>query len=176
MSKKSLNGFRNTETILTQRLPYFTSTNMIFNSMRRKLKAFSILFSLVLLLAPIRTSLFACDYYSDYEELRFMLFNPDLLENKAWWTFFYNNDVDFMDGSVFSDDDETLLAREWKEGLSLKASETDIKSGLFGSLPDSLIGSNGFYQEIQNMEPVREYFDIAHRAEALSGWASPWET
>src|SRR5687767_11979188 len=94
---------------------------MIFRNIRKRLKVFSILSSLIIV-CPTKTSLQACSYSPEVEELRYMLFNPDLLHNKSWWTFFYNGKLNYLDGATFSADDETILAREWMQELKLTGS------------------------------------------------------
>jgi len=148
--------------------------NMILKRIRKKLKVFSILSS-ILLLMPTQTDVKACVSEDDFEEQRYMLFNPDLLHNKSWWTFFFNNDLDFMDASVFASDDEQLLAAEWKKMAQLKSSTEEIEQGLFGSLPDSILVNNPFYMEIQRNGPLKKYFEIARQAEVLAALPSPWD-
>jgi hypothetical protein len=148
---------------------------MIFKHIRKRLKVFSILSSAILLL-PTPTSIHACGLGSvDQEEGRFMLFNPDLRENKAWWSFFYNNKILYMNGEVCSNTDELLLTREWVEQLKLRADEASVKEGLFGSLPDSALVSNKFYSEIQDHQAAKEYFEIARKCESLASFPAPWD-
>jgi hypothetical protein len=147
---------------------------MIFKSIRKKLKVFSVLSSLILLI-PTRTDVRACAYGPDYEELRYMLLNPDLLGQKAWWTFFYTNRFEYLDGNVAADTDETQLATEWKEITKTDASLDDIKACLFGSLPDSLLEVNAFYSDLQKQPDALAYFGVAKECEAVAAYPSPWE-
>lgn len=147
---------------------------MIFKNIRKRLKVFSILSSLALLI-PTQTSVNACGWGSDTEELRYMLFNPDLLHDKSWWTFFYNGRLHYLDGSVTSLDDETILTTEWMKEMKASSSESDVRDYLFGGLPDSLLRINPFYKEIQGREAFKKYFTLAKRCEQFSSARSPWE-
>jgi hypothetical protein len=147
---------------------------MIFTSIRKRLKTFTILSSLTFLI-PSPTSTFACGYWPEEEELRYMVFNPDLLNNKSWWTFFYNNRYLYLDGSVLGSADEDLLIQEWKQKLNSKATLDEIKRCVYGSLPDDSLKENTFFEEIQKNTKLREYFSLAKKAEALSAILEPLE-
>ena len=94
----------------------------------------------------MRTNVSACSYGPETEELRYMLFNPDLLNDKSWWTFFYNAKLHYLDGAAFSLDDETILTREWIREMKVTANESEARDCLFGGLSDSLLQVNSFYQ------------------------------
>lgn len=147
---------------------------MILNSIRKRLKVFSVLSSLALLI-PTRTDVNACAYGSDYEELRYMLLNPDLLENKSWWSFFYSNKFEYMDGTVFSDADEIQLVNEWKQLTKTDATVEEIQACLFGSLPDSALTQNPFYQDINKQPALKAYFETAIQCEQVATLPSPWD-
>ena len=119
----------------------------------------------------------ACASGPDDEELRYMLFNPDLSENKSWWTFFYTYKLNYLDGEVRSDSDEQTLAREWVEHLKLKAKPEEAFQALFGGLGDSSLQQNTFFREIQNNKAAREYFSLAKACEEACGYAyDPWDS
>jgi hypothetical protein len=138
------------------------------------LKVFSILSSL-LIVCPVRTAVQACSYMSEVEELRYMLFNPDLLHNKSWWTFFYNGKLNYLDGATFSAEDETILAAEWMKELKLTGGTHDALSCLFGSLTDSALQQNSFYKEIQKRQDAKKYFALARSCEEIVSTPPPWD-
>lgn len=146
---------------------------MIFRSIRKRLRLFSILSSLILL-TPTGSDIHACWYGPEAEELRYMLFNPDLGHNKSWWTFFYNAKLNYLDGSTQTDADEQVLTDEWLIELNVKADERVAFSCFFGSLTDSALAFNPVYQVLQKQTAYREYFDIARRCEAVSSMPDPW--
>lgn len=147
---------------------------MIFKSIRKKLKVFSILSSIILLM-PTPSSVHACAGGPDYEELRYMLLNPDLLEQRAWWTFFYTNRFEYLDGQVQADTDEVQLANEWKQLIKSSASIEDVKECLFGSLPDSTLNENAFYKDLQKQTDALAYFEVARQCEEVATLPSPWD-
>lgn len=147
---------------------------MIFKSIRKRLKVFSILSSLIILL-PIQPESIACSDSTSEEEIRYMLFNPDLAENKNWWTFFYNYKFTYLDGSMQSSDDDTKLVQEWINELNLKSGQEAADLALFGSLPDSALQDNPFFKEIQKNPSAREYFSLARLSESASGYYDPWD-
>lgn len=147
---------------------------MILNNIRKRLKVFSVLSSLALLI-PTRTDVNACAYGPDYEELRYMLLNPDLLENKSWWSFFYSNKFEYLDGTAFSDADEIQLVSEWKQLTNTHAADEVIKDCVFGSLPDSLLTQNEFYQDISKQPAIQAYFETAKQCEQVATLPSPWD-
>lgn len=145
---------------------------MIYKRIRKKSRLFSVLFSLILI--PVSTDPLACAYGPDEEELRYMLFNPDLLEDKSWWTFFYSFPLDYRNGEVHADTDERLLVREWMDHVNLAGHEDDAFQALFGNLSDSALLENRFYQAIQENELAKDYFKNAKKAEALFGSRDYW--
>jgi hypothetical protein len=147
---------------------------IILKSIRKRLKVFSILSSLAILV-PTQTNVSACSYGSETEELRYMLFNPDLLNDKSWWTFFYNAKLHYLDGSVVSLDDETILTREWIREMKVTADESEARDCLFGGLSDSLLQINSFYQKIQANPSFKKYFGLAKKCEKFSSGRLPWE-
>jgi hypothetical protein len=147
---------------------------MIFKNIRKKSKLYSILFS-ALLLFPTGADVKACWYGPEPEELRYMLFNPDLLQDKSWWSFFYNGKLNYLDGTTFSADDEMVLATEWVRATKVSVRVDQAFDCLFGSLSDSALQHNEFYKEIQRKPDFKRYFDIARSSEAVTSWSSAWE-
>jgi hypothetical protein len=133
-----------------------------------------ILFSLILLV-PNQANVSACGFIPEKEELRYMLFNPDITENKSWWTFFYNGKLNYLDGAVFSADDENILTAEWIKAMQVSTDTSDAFDCLFGSLSDSALQQNAFYKEIQKRPAFKQYFAIARRSESVSNVSLVWE-
>ena len=93
----------------------------------------------------------ACWYDgSEGDDIRFVLFRPDLGENPAWTTFYYTyfyyygqNSFDWpKDAPKFTDvsKDDQQIVRQWKDAL--KASvvrDTDLYEILFNTRPDNLL-------------------------------------
>jgi hypothetical protein len=146
---------------------------MIFRSIRKRLKLFSILSSLILLL-PASADIHACWYGPESEEQRYMLFNPDLMQNKSWWTFFYNARINYLDGQTRSDGDEQILVDAWLKTLKIDVDAATAFDCFFGSLTDSALQHNVVYEAIQKQKMFRDYFDLARRSEVASAMADPW--
>lgn len=147
---------------------------MSFKTIRKKSKLYSILFSL-LLLSPVNFSVLACVEMTEPEEIRYMLFNPNLLEKKEWWSFFYNGKWSYMEGSVQANTDELIIAKEWIQQMHATASAADATDYLFNSLPDSSIRVNPFYKDILKQPTYNNYFTLAKEAETLLSTIDPWE-
>jgi hypothetical protein len=146
---------------------------MIFRSIRKRLKAFSILSSLILLL-PAGADIHACWYGPEAEEQRYMLFNPDLAQDKSWWTFFYNSRTNYLDGQTRTDEDEQIIVAEWLKALKDDIDPVAAFECFFGSLSDSALEHNAAYKAIRKQKPFRDYFELARRSEAASSMADPW--
>lgn len=103
-----------------------------------------------------------------------MLFNPDLLQDKAWWTFFYNSRLNYLDGQTRTDDDEQVIVAEWVRALKGDVDPAATFDCFFGSLSDSALQHNAAYKTILKQKPFRDYFELARRSEAASSMADPW--
>ena len=147
---------------------------MILTIIRKRLKLFSILSS-ILLLIPTPANLHACSYNPEVEELRYMVFNPDLLGNKSWWSFFYNGKLNYLDGTTFSADDEDILVREWMNHVKTKAAYDEVFNCIFGSLSDSLLSENKFFKDIQQDPAAKEYFTLARSSENVTDNITWWD-
>jgi len=147
---------------------------MILTSIRKKLKIFSILSSIIIL-TPTPANLNACAVSSEVEELRYMLFNPDLLHQKSWWSFFYNGKLNYLDGQTFSADDEEILTHEWASKVKTTASDEEVFNCLFGSLSDSLLQLNTFYHDLQKDPASKAYFDLALSSESVTNQVTWWD-
>jgi hypothetical protein len=147
--------------------------NMIFRNIRKRSRLYLIVFSLILLL-PTGTNVSACLFFPDKEELRYMLFNPDITGNKSWWTFFYNAKLNYLDGQTSSADDENALTAEWMKVMQISDDTSAAFDCFFGSLSDSALQQNAFYKEIQKRPAFKQYFNIARRSEAVSNVYSIW--
>jgi hypothetical protein len=123
--------------------------------MHPKLKVCIVLFSLILFI-PIRINVQACSYSPEGEELRYMLFNPDLLNNKSWWSFFYTSKLTYLDGQVSSANDEDVLTKEWMKEIGVDVSHEETFDCIFGSHADSVLQSNSFYQAIRESDHDRD--------------------
>ncbi|WP_202009575.1 hypothetical protein [Chryseolinea lacunae] len=141
--------------------------------MQRKFKRYFVLSSLLLLLLPLSTSVNACYESSDHEELRFMVFNPDLLHEKSWWSFFYSGRYNYLD-AVTGTNDEDQLTREWMKKTKTKASFDDVWNCFFGSPSDSALQHNPFYTEIQKNQVIKTYLDVARQCEDVSYIPDGW--
>lgn len=104
-----------------------------------------------------------------------MLFNPDLLHNKSWWSFFYSARYNYLDADVRGYNDEELLAADWVKRINAKIKADEALTYLFTDLPDSTHETNAFYREVQKHPAIKQYFDMAKAIEGLSALPSPWE-
>ena len=148
---------------------------MTLSSVRRRSAWFSILFSL---LVPLRAGVeaVACKIGPEGEELRYMLFNPDVSGNKAWWTFFYNYRYTYLDGAVTSHADERALCREWIAELGRDIPVADAYACLYTALPDSARRRNAFYQALRANPPLHRYYQFANDQVGRVGVpADPWQ-
>jgi hypothetical protein len=128
------------------------------------------------LLLPTGANVSACVFFPEKEELRYMLFNPDITGNKSWWTFFYNGKLNYLDGYTSSADDENKLTAEWMKAMQVSGDTSAAFSCLFGSLTDSALQQNVFYKEIQKRPAFKQYFDIARQSEEVSNRPTLWDS
>lgn len=124
---------------------------------------------------PTGTGLQACYSSSEREELRYMLFNPDVLNNKAWWSFFYSARLHSLDGRFGSTSDEDALTAEWIAAAGGHADTTAAWNCFFASPSDSLLETNSFYQVLKQKPALLRYFRLARQAEKLATITSSWE-
>lgn len=139
--------------------------------MNRLYKKFIVLFSIVLTLP---TSMHACWYGTEFEDVRFIILNPNLAQNKSWWSYFYTSKYHYMDGYVRGNQDEMIIAAEWKQKFNLHSTVKDIESYLFGSLPADSLKKNPFYKEMKSNKKLAAYFDYAKACEAVLYRADEW--
>jgi hypothetical protein len=143
--------------------------------MKNIFKRSFLLFSL-LLVGSTNNSLKSCGWYgSEFEDVRFSLFNSNLLQDKSWWAFFYTSHSYFMDASVFGDKDETTISNEWKSKFKLDAPIDSIKSYLFGRLSEEAAANNPFYLEIKKDPELESFFNFAKDCESSVYLDDPWE-
>ena len=135
--------------------------------MQKRFGLFLILSSLIVF-TPSKTSIYACGYDPDTEELRFMIFNPDLMGQKSWWTFFYSAQTDYMDRQYAGIDDENVLVDEWIKQTKSSAAREEVYQCVFGSLSDSALQENKFYRDLKENKKLEEYFLTAREIEAVS--------
>jgi len=122
------------------------------------------------------TGVHACYFEPDREDLRYMLFNPDLLQNKEWWSFFYSSRLHAFEGGRFETNDEDKLTAEWIATVGERTDTASAQACLFQSLPDSLLKTNLFYRQLEKRPALLRYFKLARRAEPLSALSSSsWE-
>jgi|GEM_PF-4580629 len=56
---------------------------------------------------------FACGPQANPEALRFMWHNPNVIEEKSWWSFFYTSHLDYLNNQVKGQHDQEIIGREW---------------------------------------------------------------
>lgn len=141
--------------------------------MRQKLKLFSLLFSIILLL-PTRTATNACGYGPESEETRYMLFNPDLLQQRSWWSFFYNDKLYYLDGTVRDHEDERALAQTWMRYLKYDGAVEPAVDYIFSDLSDSVRALHPFDKVVKSNGAAAAYFALAYQCAAVASEPDPW--
>lgn len=141
--------------------------------MKRPFATYTILFSLWMLAAlPAK----ACWFGTEFEDVRYIILNPDLMHNRAWWSYFYTSKLHYMDGYVQGNQDELLIAAEWKQRFKLSSTPEQIESYLFGSLTPEQTAQNSFVAEVQKNSRLADYFGFARECSSVIFWPDPWET
>ena len=136
--------------------------------MKNPLKKYIVLFSVCLLSLPG----VSCWYGTEFEDVRYIILNPTLIQNKAWWTYFYTSKYNYIDSYSPGNADEVAIATEWKKKFNLRTSVSDIETYLFYSgdtLPD-----NPFGKEIQNKPVLKTYFEFAKECETILYRVDSW--
>lgn len=139
--------------------------------MKKQLKKYTVLFSLGWLAA---FSAKACSYGTEFEDVRYIILNPGLAGNRAWWSYFYTSKLHYMDGSVRGNQDQSAIAAEWKQRFGLRSSVQDIETYLFGSLTDEEKAQNPFAEEVRKNSRLSGYFDYASECSAVIYSPDPW--
>lgn len=145
-----------------------------FNAITMKWKIFFTLFSIAALL-PHETSVLACGFYSDEEEMRFMLLNPDLSNKKVWWSYFYNRRYLYLYGDTVVNDDEYALSKEWKDKIDTNEKLFTVHDCIFGVLSDSALDKNSFYSALKKNVSAQKYFELARKSGEVSIAHTDWE-
>jgi len=101
-----------------------------------------------------------------------MLFNPNLLGEKRWWSFFYNYKSDYLEGSTIVDDDRRVLAKEWASYAG--ANNEDAFSAIFGEVPDSLKHQNTFIGKVESSKELTDFFALAKAGDSLAAFPDAW--
>ncbi|MBT1686260.1 hypothetical protein [Dawidia soli] len=147
---------------------------MILRNILRRWKICIALFSLLSFFTT-GTGLQACYWRPENEELRYMLFNPDLLQNRAWWSFFYSAHLHAFDGRYSSSRDEDQLIAEWITAAGASPGDTTAaRACVFGEPSDSALAVNNFYQKLQQKPAVFACFKTLKQYEGLAGFESTW--
>jgi len=116
----------------------------------------------------------ACWWGTEFEDIRYIILNPNLANNRAWWTYFYTTKYYYMDAGVKGNQDELLIAAEWKQKFKLKSDIPSIENYLFGSLTQKEADTNAFYREIKSDKKLWAYFSFAKECEASMMEIDPW--
>src|SRR5688572_25485262 len=130
--------------------------------MKKIFRKYLIVFSLILL--PCH-SLRSCVWGVEYEDIMFMIMNPNILNNKAWLNYYYTTHFYYGDLQL-SDTDERKLAREWKAQLNLKASEEDIYQYLFNEKNSSFESYDAIKKDMDNIQEWRNFIQFAKACES----------
>lgn len=141
--------------------------------MKKRFGKFTVLFSL-LFAAGLPS--WACSFGTEFEDVRYIILNPGLANNAAWWSYFYTSRLHYMDGNVRGNRDELQIAAEWKRRFRLQASPAEIESYLFGSLPPEQVTDNPFFKEVQKNSRLSDYFGYSSECGAVIFWPDPWES
>jgi hypothetical protein len=142
--------------------------------MKSRLKKYLILFSLLIAGLP-RNCISASGWWgSEFEDIRFILFNSDLLENKSWWAFVYTSHSYFMDGEMRGNKDEQAISLEWKNKLKLSTPQDSIEAYLFGNMSGSGLAKNPFQIEIDKNQKLKAFINYAKRCESSISLDDPW--
>lgn len=148
---------------------------MILRNMPRRWKICIALFSLLSFFTT-GTGLQACYWQPENEELRYMLFNPDLLQNRAWWSYFYSTHLHAFDGQYASSRDEDVLIAEWIKAVNASPGDTTAAwACVFGEPSDSALAVNNFYKKLQQMPSVLACYQVLKQYEGLAGPGTGWD-
>jgi hypothetical protein len=144
--------------------------------MLRRWKICIALFSLLSLFTT-GTGLQACYWQPENEELRYMLFNPDLLQNRAWWSYFYSTHLHAFGGQYTAGRDEDMLVAEWIEAVGASPGDTTAAwMCVFGAPSDSALAVNNFYTKLQQNPAVLACYRTLKQYEDLAGFDDSWNS
>ena len=107
------------------------------NRLRKYLVAFNRINIILLILG--------CGWYVDYDEIRYLVMNPNIMNNTAWWNYYYYSGAVYYGNVKVGEEDEKKIATEWKKQLKLSSSEDEIHKFIFHH--DSMSSTN--YKNVQ---------------------------
>jgi hypothetical protein len=121
------------------------------------------------------TGLQACYYRAENEELRYMLFNPDLLQDRAWWSFFYSAHAQAFNGQYYSTRDEDQLIAGWIAAVGASSADTAAAwACVFGAPSDSTLAVNTFYEKLKQKPAVLACYQALRQYEDLAAFEPAW--
>ena len=121
------------------------------------------------------TGLQACYYETENEELRYMLFNPDLLQDRAWWSFFYSAHAQAFTGQYYSTRDEDQLIAGWITAVGASPADTTAAwACIFGEPSDSALAVNTFYKKLQQKPAALACYQALKQYEDLAASEPTW--
>ncbi len=135
------------------------------------LKRFSIAFSILL---PMANRSYACWWGTSYEDVRYLIFNPNIVNNDAWRNFYYTTHLYYLQDHS-SEKDERALTKEWKKKLGLSASEEDIYTYLFKLDKENKETYTDLKAEFDKNKPWGEFVDFAKKCESSISTDDPWQ-
>jgi hypothetical protein len=133
-------------------------------------KRFLTVFSWLLL---VSANVFACEWGTTYEDVRYIIFNPNIINNQAWQNFYYTTHLYFVPNHV-SEKDERTLAAEWKKKLKLDASEDELYAYLFQSATKDPNPYTALKAELKKNKPWGDFVDFAKKCESAISTNDPW--
>lgn len=131
--------------------------------MKNLFRKYILLFNIII---GIPIGSYACWFGTEFEDVRYIILNPNLAQNKSWWSYFYTSKYHYMDGYVRGNQDEMAIAAEWKQKFQLKSSVEDIEGYLFGALSTDSALKNPFYKEMKSQAKLSSYFSFAKECES----------
>jgi hypothetical protein len=115
----------------------------------------------------------ACEWGTNYEDVRYIIFNPNIVNNQAWQNFYYTTHLYFVPNHV-SEKDERTLAAEWKKKLNLTTNIEELYTYLFQLTPNDTNSYTQLKTELKKNKPWGDFVDFAKKCESAISTNDPW--
>lgn len=139
--------------------------------MKNRLKRYLTVFSFLVLVSQETT---ACGWYVEYDEIRYLVMNPDIKDNKAWWNYFYFSAHLYYGDVKIGDKDERKIASEWKKRLKLSSTEEEIFQYIFRYNEEKKLSYASLEKELKDNKPWSTFIGFARDCEGAVFSSDPW--
>jgi hypothetical protein len=139
--------------------------------MKNLLRKFSIAFSGSIFIYLIC----GCGWYVEYDQIRYLIMNPDVNSNHAWWNYYYYNSHKYYGEVTTGDKDEKQISAGWKKQLKLESSVEEIFQFIFEYDTAKKETYKAVENELKKNKEWKTFMDFARECEGGVYSPDPWQ-